>query len=539
MTYVLLTCPRVPGPAALRVALQLPRLWLARAFMARYRDPMIDQRVAEDGELKMLDPNMGPDEVDRCRRLADRRRRRRASRRAHRLIDNVSTGSHHGPPHHEEEHADAIDTVSSEEMEARRPLQGHVAAAQARRRHPPRRGRRGHGGRRQLLLHGPEDGGPEHHPALRRPHRRRRRRRHLGVHGGVLAGGGDRRCTPTPTPSRPSSASSRFEISWGDRGENAIVLEPWDFVHVPKGVVRTFKNVGDVEGALFVIIQGNRDEFNDVVSPPVVVEQLKERSGADVVARLGSGGTRFFSPSGRLPEPSSPTTLSGDLRALRSQSGYAPLRRMRSRMMRGSLFSAGRTLLAVSIGTCAALGWGVVTSLPTAARRPSRPRRNCTPPTRTTGLVEFSNDITLADCTGGSGAIERSIDTPVIIDGHGFTLTQTCPDNAVVDTGTGALTVENLTITGGQATGSGGGISAQGGVILFNTVFRDNHAGASGGGLSTPGVITIESSTVDGNNTPLGGAGVASATSRSTSGTPRSATTSAVESRPAFRPSRP
>ena len=73
----LVDVPRVPGPAALRVALQLPRLWIARAFMARYRDPVIDQRVAEAAELKMLDPNMRPDEVDRCRRLADRRRRRR------------------------------------------------------------------------------------------------------------------------------------------------------------------------------------------------------------------------------------------------------------------------------------------------------------------------------------------------------------------------------------------------------------------------------------------------------------------------------
>jgi hypothetical protein len=70
------------------------------------------------------------------------------------------------------------------------------------------------------------------------------------------------------------------------------------------------------------------------------------------------------------------------------------------------------------------------------------------------------------------------------------------------------LTIQNLTITGGDATGSGGGISAQGDVILLNSVLRNNHAAASGGGLSTPGVVTIESSTLDGNNAPLGGAGV-------------------------------
>ena len=47
-----------------------------------------------------------------------------------------------------------------------------------------------------------------------------------------------------------------------------------------------------------MIIQGNRNEFDDVVNPPYVVEQLEQRFGADVVAKLESGGTRFFSPSG-------------------------------------------------------------------------------------------------------------------------------------------------------------------------------------------------------------------------------------------------
>jgi mannose-6-phosphate isomerase-like protein (cupin superfamily) len=92
--------------------------------------------------------------------------------------------------------------------------------------------------------------------------------------------------------------SGRFSISWGDKGEHSVVLEPWDFIHVPKGVVRTFTNVGTTDGALLVIIQGNRNEFDDVVNPPYVVDQLEERFGADVVAKLASGGTRFFSPGG-------------------------------------------------------------------------------------------------------------------------------------------------------------------------------------------------------------------------------------------------
>ena len=87
----------------------------------------------------------------------------------------------------------------------------------------------------------------------------------------------------------------RFAIEWGDQGERSVVLEPWDFIHVPKGVVRTFKNVGDTDGAVLVIIQGNRNEFDDVVTPPYVTRQLEERFGRGVVAKLDAGGTRFFS----------------------------------------------------------------------------------------------------------------------------------------------------------------------------------------------------------------------------------------------------
>jgi mannose-6-phosphate isomerase-like protein (cupin superfamily) len=90
--------------------------------------------------------------------------------------------------------------------------------------------------------------------------------------------------------------SSRFAIEWGPQGEESIVLEPWDFIHVPKGVVRTFKNVGEEQGALLVIIQGRRDEFNDVVNAPYVAEQLTERFGPEAVPLLEASGRRFDAP---------------------------------------------------------------------------------------------------------------------------------------------------------------------------------------------------------------------------------------------------
>ena len=87
--------------------------------------------------------------------------------------------------------------------------------------------------------------------------------------------------------------SGRFAIEWGDRGEHAIELEPWDFVHVPKGVVRTFKNIGDVDGALLVVIQGNRGEFDDVVDSPFVPEQVAERFGPEAAELVRARARRF------------------------------------------------------------------------------------------------------------------------------------------------------------------------------------------------------------------------------------------------------
>jgi mannose-6-phosphate isomerase-like protein (cupin superfamily) len=84
--------------------------------------------------------------------------------------------------------------------------------------------------------------------------------------------------------------SGTFAITWGDRGEESITLEPWDFIHVPKGVARTFKNVGDTDGALLVIIQGRRGHFDDVRTAPYVAEQLAQRFGPERMAELESSG---------------------------------------------------------------------------------------------------------------------------------------------------------------------------------------------------------------------------------------------------------
>ena len=75
LTYVLLTCPRAPLPSLARRVLEPSRIAVARLFARRYRGPALNGRIADAAELKMLDPNMFPDEIDKCRLLAARMRR--------------------------------------------------------------------------------------------------------------------------------------------------------------------------------------------------------------------------------------------------------------------------------------------------------------------------------------------------------------------------------------------------------------------------------------------------------------------------------
>ena len=50
--------------------------------------------------------------------------------------------------------------------------------------------------------------------------------------------------------------SGRWAIIWGDQGENELVLEAWDTISVPPGVMRGFRNVGTEDAHLMAILGG-------------------------------------------------------------------------------------------------------------------------------------------------------------------------------------------------------------------------------------------------------------------------------------------
>ena len=144
----------------------------------------------------------------------------------------------------------------------------------------------------------------------------------------------------------------------------------------------------------------------------------------------------------------------------------------------------------------------------------------------------LANDVDLTCADGGT--LERNESNNLVLDGAGFTITQTC---AAVRTmhqiGTGNLDLRNVTISGnGVATGisdSGGGLvsltnssitDASGSdtgaainaehILLTDSTLSGNHAGDFGGAVNTDD-ITLIRSTVSGNSSDGRAGGIAAA----------------------------
>jgi mannose-6-phosphate isomerase-like protein (cupin superfamily) len=87
--------------------------------------------------------------------------------------------------------------------------------------------------------------------------------------------------------------SGRWEIQWGDKGEESVMLEPLDLIAVPPKVTRRFINRSDVEANLMVIIQGQREEFDDVDRVPETAAAIAERYGEGMLEKMKSLGWKF------------------------------------------------------------------------------------------------------------------------------------------------------------------------------------------------------------------------------------------------------
>ena len=56
----------------------------------------------------------------------------------------------------------------------------------------------------------------------------------------------------------------KFEVTWNDDGSGREVLELFDTVSFPPGVCRAFRNIGEEEGILQVLITGGVHDMTDI-----------------------------------------------------------------------------------------------------------------------------------------------------------------------------------------------------------------------------------------------------------------------------------
>lgn len=88
--------------------------------------------------------------------------------------------------------------------------------------------------------------------------------------------------------------SGRFEISWGDNGEHKTVLEPNDFVSVPRGENRKFFNVSKEVGRLLVMIVPESDEQADPIAyAPSLAKEIETEYGKPALEGLQKIGFKF------------------------------------------------------------------------------------------------------------------------------------------------------------------------------------------------------------------------------------------------------
>lgn len=126
--------------------------------------------------------------------------------------------------------------------------------------------------------------------------------------------------------------------------------------------------------------------------------------------------------------------------------------------------------------------------------------------------IDLTANVTI---TCSSGLPSRDSSTPITVDGHGFTLTQTCAGDGVLDqAGSGAVTLNDITITGGDDTAGsdgGGALHTFGDVTVNGSTLTGNHTDNEGGAIETENDATamITQSTVAGNSAGGSGGGIA------------------------------
>ena len=133
----------------------------------------------------------------------------------------------------------------------------------------------------------------------------------------------------------------------------------------------------------------------------------------------------------------------------------------------------------------------------------------------TTIVLVAGSDYELTDCQTG-GALSHTASNSITILGNGSTIRQTCTGERVITNvgSAGHLTLESVTITGGDAgdLSGGGGVGATtAGLTIIGSTITGNSAGTGGAVFVTGGgSVTVVNSTIAGNTatSDTGGGGI-------------------------------
>jgi quercetin dioxygenase-like cupin family protein len=88
----------------------------------------------------------------------------------------------------------------------------------------------------------------------------------------------------------------RFEVRWNDDGSGSAILELYDTVSFPPGVCRAFRNVGEEEGILQVIITGGVHDMTDIDFSETAREEI-EAVKPGLATEFEKAGFTFSIPS--------------------------------------------------------------------------------------------------------------------------------------------------------------------------------------------------------------------------------------------------
>ena len=121
--------------------------------------------------------------------------------------------------------------------------------------------------------------------------------------------------------------------------------------------------------------------------------------------------------------------------------------------------------------------------------------------------IDVRADIFLRACELGDPLRESA--RPVLFDGHGHTLRQTCFEKRLLRSdGTGFIELRNVTLTRGGSDGPGGAVTTRGEIKVVDSKVHENLAEEPGGGIMSQRRATIVRSIITGNLANDDGGGV-------------------------------